>query len=57
MLVAFGDVNPIVAMIAMLLLSALPGDLSGSGGLVTSRLIARVGAAGLFFAPDRVGGD
>jgi apolipoprotein N-acyltransferase len=50
-IVAFGDVNPIVATIGMILLSAYLAIYPAVAGLVTSRLIARVGTAGLFIAP------
>jgi len=50
-IIAFGDVNPIVAMVGMILLSAYLALYLAVSSLVTSRLIARVGAAGLFIAP------
>jgi apolipoprotein N-acyltransferase len=50
-IIAFGDVNPIVAMIGMTLLSAYLAIYPAVASLVTSRLIARMGAAGLFIAP------
>jgi apolipoprotein N-acyltransferase len=50
-IIAFGDVHPIVAMIGMLLLSAYLAIYPAVASLVTSRLIARIGAAGLFIAP------
>jgi apolipoprotein N-acyltransferase len=50
-IIAFGDVNPIVATIGMILLSAYLAIYPAVAGLVTSRLIARVGTAGLFIAP------
>ena len=50
-IIAFGDVNPIVAMIGMVLLSAYLALYPAVASLVTSRLIARAGAAGLFIAP------
>jgi apolipoprotein N-acyltransferase len=50
-IIAFGDVNPIVAMIGMILLSAYLALYPAVAGLVTSQLIARAGAAGLFIAP------
>jgi apolipoprotein N-acyltransferase len=50
-IIAFGDVNPIVAMIGMVLLSAYLAIYPAVGCLVIGRLIARVGAAGLFIAP------
>jgi apolipoprotein N-acyltransferase len=50
-IIAFGDVNPIVAMVGMILLSAYLAIYPAVATLVISRLIARVGAAGLFIAP------
>jgi apolipoprotein N-acyltransferase len=50
-IVAFGDVNPIVATIGMLLLSAYLALYPAIASLVTGRLIARVGTLGLFIAP------
>jgi apolipoprotein N-acyltransferase len=50
-IIAFGDVNPVVAMIGMILLSAYLAIYPAVASLVTSRLIARAGAAGLFIAP------
>ena len=50
-IIAFGDVNPIVAMVGMVLLSAYLALYPAVASLVTSRLIARLGAAGLFIAP------
>jgi apolipoprotein N-acyltransferase len=50
-IIAFGDVNPVVAMIGMVLLSAYLAIYPAVASLVTSRLIARAGAAGLFIAP------
>lgn len=50
-IIAFGDVNPIVAMIGMMLLSAYLALYPAVASLVTSRLIARADAAGLFIAP------
>ena len=41
-IIAFGDVNPIVAMVGMILLSAYLALYPAVGCLVTSRLIARV---------------
>jgi apolipoprotein N-acyltransferase len=50
-IIAFGDVNPIVATIGMLLLSAYLAIYPAVAGLITSRLVAGRGAAGLFIAP------
>jgi apolipoprotein N-acyltransferase len=50
-IIAFGDVNPIVAMVGMILLSAYLALYPAVACLVTSRFVARVGAAGLFIAP------
>jgi apolipoprotein N-acyltransferase len=50
-IVAFGDVNPIVAAIGMLLLSAYLAFYPAVAALVTSRLVASAGARGLLFAP------
>jgi apolipoprotein N-acyltransferase len=50
-IIAFGDVNPIVAMIGMVLLSAYLALYPAVAGLITSQAIARVGAGGLFIAP------
>lgn len=50
-IIAFGDVNPIVAMVGMILLSAYLALYPAVASLVTSQLISRAGAAGLFFAP------
>ena len=50
-IIAFGDVNPIAAMVGMTLLSAYLALYPAVASLVTSRLIARLGAAGLFIAP------
>jgi apolipoprotein N-acyltransferase len=50
-IIAFGDVNPIVAMIGMILLSAYLALYPVLGCVVLSRVIARFGAAGLFMAP------
>jgi len=50
-IIAFGDVNPIVATIGMLLLSAYLAIYPAVASLVTSQVIARVGARGLFLAP------
>jgi apolipoprotein N-acyltransferase len=50
-IIAFGDVNPIVAMVGMVLLSAYLAIYPAVAGLVISQLIARMGAAGLFMAP------
>ena len=50
-IIAFGDVNPIVAMVGMILLSAYLALYPAVASLVTSRVISRVGEAGLFIAP------
>ena len=50
-IIAFGDVNPIVAMVGMVLLSAYLALYPAVAGLVTSWLSARIGAAALFIAP------
>ncbi len=50
-IVAFGGVNPIVAMVGMILMSAYLALYPVLGCLVLSRFIARVGAPGLFLAP------
>jgi apolipoprotein N-acyltransferase len=50
-LVAFGDLNLVVATFAMLLLSLYMAVYPALTALVTSRLVAHVGARGLFFAP------
>jgi len=50
-LVAFGDLNVIVAALAMLLLALYLAIYPALMALVTSRLIARAGASALFFAP------
>jgi apolipoprotein N-acyltransferase len=50
-IVAFGDVNPIVAAVGMILLSAYLAIYPAVGMLVASRVVARVGARGIFFAP------
>jgi len=50
-IITFGDVNPIAAMVGMTLLSAYLALYPAVASLVTSRLIARLGAAGLFIAP------
>jgi len=50
-IITFGDVNPIVAMVGMLLLSAYLALYPATAGLVTSWLVARAGSAGLFIAP------
>jgi apolipoprotein N-acyltransferase len=50
-IIAFGDVNPIVAIIGMMLLSAYLAIYPAVAGLITSQVIARVGARGLFLAP------
>ena len=50
-LVAFGDLHPALAAIAMLLLSLYLAIYPALTALITSRLIARAGARGLFFAP------
>jgi apolipoprotein N-acyltransferase len=50
-IIAFGDVNPIVAMVGMLLLSAYLALYPAVASLVTSQVIERLGARGLFLAP------
>ena len=50
-IIAFGDVNPIVAMVGMILLSAYLALYPAVASLVTSRVISRIGEAGLFIAP------
>ena len=50
-IIAFGDVNPIVAMIGMILLSAYLAIYPAAASLVTSRSIARLGPVGLFVGP------
>lgn len=50
-LVAFGDLNLAVAMFAMVLLALYLGIYPALTSLITSRLIARMGAPALFFAP------
>ena len=50
-IVAFGDVNVVVAAIAMLLLAMYLAIYPAVASLITSRLIARTGAHGVFLAP------
>jgi apolipoprotein N-acyltransferase len=50
-IVAFGDVNVVVAAIAMLLLAMYLAIYPAVTSLITSRLIARAGARAVFFAP------
>ena len=55
-LVAFGDLHPALAMIAMLLLSLYLAIYPALTALITSRLVARAGARRPVLRTRRVGG-